>query len=99
VAADAGPHGFVVGSSYLLVHGDRLPLLRTVHVPHVLSPLPRWDRSVRFSLASLTTAAFPVVESGEVELSPCSARSLKRLVQFSRKPLSCADAIAASKTN
>jgi hypothetical protein len=42
---------------------------------------------------------FTAVESEEVELSPASARSLKRLVQFSRKPLSCAGAIAAPKTD
>jgi hypothetical protein len=29
---------------------------------------------------------------------PAGMNALKRLVQFSRKPLSCADAIAASKT-
>src|SRR3954447_1559112 len=47
-------------------HDRRLPLLRTAHVPCVLPPLPRWDRRLRISLASPTTAAFPVTMAGRL---------------------------------
>src|ERR1019366_4205090 len=64
--ADAGPHGFVVGSSSSPIHGGRLPLLRTIHIPRVLPPLPRWDREVRVSLATPATSAFPVIRAGRL---------------------------------
>lgn len=65
-AADAGPHGFFVGLGLRPIHGGRLPLLRTVHIPHVPAPLPRWNRGVRVSLASPTASAFPVIGAGRL---------------------------------
>ncbi len=44
--------------------------------PHVLSPLPRWDRRVRISLTSPATAAFPVKLAGRLprrRFEACSA--------------------------
>src|SRR4029077_9126642 len=65
--AGAGPRGFAVGSEERpLYHDRRLPLLHTVHVPCVLPSLPRWDRRLRFSLASPTTATFPVRMAGRL---------------------------------
>src|SRR4051812_31597361 len=66
-SAGAGPHGFAVGLEVPPpCRGRRLPLLHTVHVPCVLPSLPRWDRQLRISLASLTTAAFPIVVVGRL---------------------------------
>jgi hypothetical protein len=66
-SAGAGPHGFAVGAEVPPPHHDRrLPLLRTIPVPCVLPPLPRWDRRLRISLASPATAAFPVVRAGRL---------------------------------
>ena len=47
-------------------HDRRLPLLRTIHVPCVLPSLPRWNRQLRISLASPTTATFPVILAGRL---------------------------------
>jgi hypothetical protein len=41
-------------------------LLRTIHVPCVLPSLPRWNRQLRISLASPTTATFPVILAGRL---------------------------------
>ena len=44
--------------------------------PHVLSPLPRWDRRVRVSLTSPATAAFPIQLVGRLprrRFEACSA--------------------------
>ncbi len=47
-------------------HDRRLPLLRTIHVPCVLPSLPRWNCRLRISLASPTTATFPVILAGRL---------------------------------
>jgi len=47
-------------------HDRRLPLLRIIHVPCVLPSLPRWNRQLRISLASPTTATFPVILAGRL---------------------------------
>lgn len=74
-AAGAGPHGFAIGGEVPSpCHDRRLPLLRTIHVPCVLPSLPRRDRRLRVSLASPTTAAFPVQAAGR--LPHCVFRGL-----------------------
>src|SRR5260370_38149001 len=65
-------------------HDRRLPLLRTIHVPCMLPSLPRWDRWLRISLASPTTATFPVILAGW--LPHCLFRGLLNLHSCSGPP-------------
>ena len=53
--------GSTLVPSAALPHGRRLPLLRIVPVPCVLPSLPRWNRELLFSFASLATSAFLVI--------------------------------------
>jgi hypothetical protein len=48
-------------SLFCLHHGCGLPLLHIIHFPCVPSSLPRWNRRLRFSLASPATSAFLVI--------------------------------------
>jgi hypothetical protein len=83
--ADSIPHGIVV-ARLPAGHQRGLPLLHSRSLRCVLPPLPRWNRRMRITLASPTTAAFLVIEASRLPqrhfeacsvFTPVAARSAR----------------------